>query len=656
MANVIHSSLRTKRRLIIALLVVTILAALLMVAAAVILWNGGADDDVILKDNVVIYEEGESPFTILASDDSSVTVSSLDGIEGDSVLAAGVTEETPYGLLRKVVSYEPVDGGYRIATEQAALTEAIEQCDVSVSVAIVDDGSYTLAYQDEPTPAPFVDVAYADPNTVELFKKDLGSATITASLGMDIDLKCDVFEGIDFRFATWISANASIKDILSIDTTLFDKSFGPIEFFVGPLPVVIVPSLSVDATMEGSLSAPLATVGASPDKLGLQLDLELNREVGFEYSTKDGVRPICEDHSRCSDPAAVLGAEMEFGVSFSLTCLVYDVAGPELSAGIAANLSADLREVADAEASEKALRLFGTDRVYEGSYAFKVYLPITGKMVLEKPDNVFDLLSIERIEVDLFDTEDAITLLEIQEDSGASTESVEPGSQSVSFEDFPDPEVDESALTTLIEPIEGTVVSSDGMSTYTTPDLRVLPVFSFSFPDSWEVREETFDVKLDASHFVCEEVRIGNGDVEIVFCCRRQHPGSGNHQSYDTYTFEASSDFAPVPFGGVSYDDLGTFCVALASDTGWERIAGRPERHPEYAGEYTHYELVPRLWLDKDATDEPPDYPYYYQGYCQYGTKPAGGIGFYCPNDASALSDAQKAEVINILASLRVVL
>lgn len=425
MAQSAHPAPQTRRRLIIALLVVTILAALLMVAAAVLIWKNGADNGVVLKDNVVIYEEGSSPFTILASDADSVTVSSLDGIDAGAVLAAGVTEATPYGLLRKAVSCEPVEGGYRIATEQAALTEAIEQCDISVSVSYAEDGSYALAY-DAPAPSsPFVEQAFADDalnKEWKLFEKKVGPAEVSATFGIDIDLSCNDQDGILFRLVGRFQADASVDDILNIKERLFSKDFTPVEFMVGPLPVVVVPSLAVDATLSGNLEAALPVGDLTVETADFKMSAKLVRELGFEYSTNNGVRSICEDKSECDEVATVLAAQMDFEVSLAFSCLVYNVAGPELSAGVAVNLTANLREVAEGEAIEDAFDLFGSGRRYAGGYAYKVYLPISGKMVLEVPTNIFDLLDPGRIEVALFDTDDAITLVDVKKESKPAPE------------------------------------------------------------------------------------------------------------------------------------------------------------------------------------------------------------------------------------------
>lgn len=59
---------RRSGRLLVLLLAMLVAAAVLMVAAAVMLWQRSFDDGVVLKENAIIYREGESSFTILASD------------------------------------------------------------------------------------------------------------------------------------------------------------------------------------------------------------------------------------------------------------------------------------------------------------------------------------------------------------------------------------------------------------------------------------------------------------------------------------------------------------------------------------------------------------------------------------------------------------
>ncbi|MEG2469582.1 MAG: hypothetical protein RSB86_19605, partial [Comamonas sp.] len=98
------------------------LALVAMVIAAILLVPpllGAPDNEVKINPNVVVYNEESSPFKVLACDSESVTVSSLEGIKGDSILSAGVTAATPNGLLRKIVSAEPVMDGYLIETAPA---------------------------------------------------------------------------------------------------------------------------------------------------------------------------------------------------------------------------------------------------------------------------------------------------------------------------------------------------------------------------------------------------------------------------------------------------------------------------------------------------------------------------------------------------------
>lgn len=108
--------------------VVVALSAISVIAAVIVRQS---EPEVILNKNVVIYDEKKSPFKILSSDFDSVTVTSIEGLSNDTILSSDITSATPSGLLRKLNSYKQVDGGYRISTTPAPLTDAIEKCDIT---------------------------------------------------------------------------------------------------------------------------------------------------------------------------------------------------------------------------------------------------------------------------------------------------------------------------------------------------------------------------------------------------------------------------------------------------------------------------------------------------------------------------------------------
>ncbi|MEC4175626.1 hypothetical protein VIN30_04120 [Adlercreutzia sp. R7] len=432
MAQSAHPAPQTRRRLIIALLVVTILAALLMVAAAVLIWKNGADDGVVLKDNVVIYEEGSSPFTILASDADSVTVSSLDGIVEGDVLAAGITSATPNGLLCWMGKPEVVGEGWRIPIRQASLVDAIEKCDVKVRVAVDEAGNYRINQLKDRSGNPLIEQAFADDGWFSfegelgcpLFEKKAGSLSAEAWQYLEIAVSVN-WDQLTFRLTDTISLEISIDGVELDSTELFNRVLRPFEFNIGPLPVVVAPSISAEASLSGNAHGLGCSVEtgwgsevstSSSEKGELQLAGKIEKCVGFEYTTGGGPRAINEDRSLFPRPIFNLadesfGADVEGEVSVSFKALLYGVSGVELSTGLAVQISAELTALPTVPSPDGAVELPGISKKFAGTLSQKVTLPISGSLVMEDL-NVLGWDLVAGFDLELFDSGDAITLLD----------------------------------------------------------------------------------------------------------------------------------------------------------------------------------------------------------------------------------------------------
>ena len=376
--------------------------------------DNDSNGEVVLSPGVLIYDDGQSPFQILASDYYSVTVSSLDGIDDEVILAAGVSEETPYGLLRRIDSIEVVDEGYRITTIPAALIDAIEECDISFVVVIAEDGDYEIIYGDGEITSLFGPaVAHAAFLRLEHkidHKEDFG----TFSTGLALEVSLRVHRGdITMRVVLHCFAGAD----LSLTRVEWERRLmqagKPLTFFVGPLPVVLVNSIEVKAGVSAEVSA-----------LALSLDVTLDRSIGFEYSTQRGLTRINEDNSRWPQTrlnpeeelfSATLNAKIE--VIFSTR--IYGLAGPELSAAVQGEASAELRKVPDGVDADGAIVVPGLDWRLSGSYRERVTVPISGRFVLKVPNfNPFSSRTRVIANIEVFNTGDAITLLDVNKEFG----------------------------------------------------------------------------------------------------------------------------------------------------------------------------------------------------------------------------------------------
>lgn len=513
------------RRVALAALLVAVLALVIgiLVPGIAATVRPPQNEGVEIKPNVVVYDQEKSPFKILASDDSSVTVSSMDGINANTILSAGVTDATPNGLLRKISSYEQVDGGYKLNTTQAALTDAIEKCDITAEVTFDDDGNPQVSQSNRPDgsspfdvrqanaaepltktwsvskgvqvhipigndgmltkdvdtpkktspatgtdlskPKPATDASasagtdtsdtsetagsatsagdsngafvpfrilndydpkktadswnapkYADNTVVNSLNSEVGGgaglslklkidhgtietslvANVNATTRLGINFDTDQTGKFDLDEIDLI--NLLAKHGIPVDKLKIDR---PFDVQVGPVPVVLRMSLTPKATVKPAVQG----------KALAWAEADIDKTLGYTYSTADGLHAVNEDNSSAPEPHFDLkgDASLDAYLGVDLSVKLYGLAGPALSAGLEAHTEAHVR--ATTEPDPKAPRLPGSGVSVTGSFKAKGTLPITGRFVLQNPANPFDG-SDNLLDQKLFKSGDAITLFD----------------------------------------------------------------------------------------------------------------------------------------------------------------------------------------------------------------------------------------------------
>lgn len=334
-----------------------------------------------------------------------------------SIICAGVTEKTPNGLLREVKSIAPNDDGtLSIATGEAALTDAIKQCDVYANASISPDGGVlpaTTQHGPSTISSLFSEAAYADAESSSKLKISL-EAKIECSVGMDIQTHLSINWGkVDFEVvcnpiaSLDMSASANLK--WTANKTLPSIDIGKIVFTVGPVPVVLVNKLTP------SIGASLSLT----ESVSFNFDMAFGRRVGFNYKTDQGVSVINEDLSRNPeikiDPQANFAIEASVTPTLTLSCKLYDLAGGEIAVGCknAANLS--LKVLGPTEIKDGAITVPGSSTPWKGYVQYKLSLPISGSFVVGGgPLNIIDRSGNAEKKWELFNTGDAITIINLE--------------------------------------------------------------------------------------------------------------------------------------------------------------------------------------------------------------------------------------------------
>ncbi len=465
---------RSQGRWRIPLIVVLAIVAVLAVADVVgSIWYSSGDNAVKYSKDAVLYDPQTSDFTITTMDEDAwtITVSDVAELHEGSVLAAGITDETPYGLLRRVTAITPVEGGYLLSTEPAALTDLIDYCGVSSSITLLPDGTYRVdEVQTGSGPFAWVRRAIADDSDpIEQFSWEYeGDADdgldfeLTGGIKFEPKLKIDHGD-VDAKFYFRVYARAEVA-ARGVTTTDID----PIGLYKAAIPLPGVPCVvgALCINLEPELSATILNAGISNE-------IELNHSFGVQY--KDGtLSPYSEDNSNIGgsglspeDAAALFGVTGKAEAMLSTSYYLYGIWGPKISVGPHAEatvalekIDADAHEASQAEAQASGggtpgdavqygepIRIPGLDADLRGRLNVKVTVPISGVFELNTdsiPDSIRMIVSplfifgrteggANSTQIMLFDTDDAITLY----DSGDITFGA-PIDDAVSSEETPD--------------------------------------------------------------------------------------------------------------------------------------------------------------------------------------------------------------------------
>ncbi len=259
-----------------------------------------------------------------------VKVTSVDHVGSTAVLQvenANLMEAVPYGEIDEQASLEPSAGAARVSLSRAlesghfssgpiahrASSKAIPlkvpnlECTASGSVAIVPKFAIegpTVSFQAH----------------WGWFLK-LDSASLAVSVGEQMGLSASAGGGVECKLKKPIA-------LLPHSIPLPD-----ITFAVGPVPIVITPSLQVYLNGNASVSA---SVSASVDQ-------QASVTVGAQYNHGSGFSPIDRfQHSFTPAVNATGDASAEVSLEPTVETLVYGVAGPSFDVGAVAKLDASV--------------------------------------------------------------------------------------------------------------------------------------------------------------------------------------------------------------------------------------------------------------------------------------------------------------------------
>ncbi|MCJ8505546.1 hypothetical protein MRU69_11870 [Kocuria flava] len=329
---------------------------------------------------------------------STTSVTAFTNIE---FVASEPAPAAPAGLLRRVVEVVADGSKTVVTTEPAAIDDVVIEGRASLREPLVNStfvdqsgrasqprvAAVDTVTQGGPVNADLSltvdldnEVIYERPGSVKGGRFTAsGPITIGALIEVELDIRqfrvrrflvrIEIHEEIDLTFTAGPSVRVENQAV-----TLAERILSPLIFYIGPLPVVVVPTLVLEVGAEAGTTVLVA----------MGFKQQASAEVGIEYA--DGRGWHATSRTRAPDPTF---QEPPTGVAFdalgrvtaSLQTLLYDTAGPE------ASLDTYLQVLGQLPGPPMASLSYGL----RGRAAAAVQIPIIGNDLGELDVQLFNL-------------------------------------------------------------------------------------------------------------------------------------------------------------------------------------------------------------------------------------------------------------------------
>ena len=383
--------------------------------------NTTLEGDVKIKKNVVVNtartNEMKRPFAV---NTNSLSFKKDPGFKENTIIVSDITEEAPYGYLRKVIRTEKVEDYFVIYTENAQLTDVFEELHLSTTIQLTDEKNSNL------------EISNTKADLLSISPKVLLSATSKSASRNIKDTSENIFKLFEIEFdetfdlqgeenvslAGDVEGSALMEMQIDISDsklnlfgmTLKDEINGNIiiglgesaglkfekEFFnispklsiqAGPIPIVITNDISGKFDCEANIMG----------GIGLNIKIDNTSRNGFIYTSNNKkVKEINEnnvlgkDVIKCSTGLMAKGSTSA-GVSISVTTKFYDSTGPKISAGIKGETEGELY---------LDTKTINTEEIYYGELSLSIFPYISGELVINIPLIDKDLFDFKLFELE----------------------------------------------------------------------------------------------------------------------------------------------------------------------------------------------------------------------------------------------------------------
>jgi Fibronectin type III domain len=294
---------------------------------------------------VTLSDASLATLTTVQTDGSLVFTSppaQVQNLATGDIVAAGASAATPQGFLGQVTSVSTVGSTVTVGTTPASLDQALSAGGFGVKSALgsAQVASFTpsrsgvrIRPADVGTPeCPTPDISLTLTNT-DLYKDSSGRSItvdggvcVSPQVNFSASITCCIHTASSFTGTVTASAALALKAQLSHDFSgsipLGYMTFTPITVDVAGLPVVIVPTLSVQLIAQGTVST------------GVEVGAGESITLGASVTTKDATVKASPIYSRTTtfNPPALFGAvSASAGVQANLSTKIDGLTGPTVT-------------------------------------------------------------------------------------------------------------------------------------------------------------------------------------------------------------------------------------------------------------------------------------------------------------------------------------
>lgn len=324
--------------------------------------------DVVISENTVIFSTSDLDDLLSVSPDGIVFTfnSSSDAassLQVGDIIVGGVSDAAPDGFLRQVIAVQESGGQIAVATEFAALEDAIVEGSLSESVTLTPSGVAGLPLADGVSLAPLGGPRLAAASRIEPFRLKLENVVLYDQDGIlattndqviangDVIFRPDVNLDISIHHNQLDNFLVSVSMEREVNVTLVSRMESPsigvvkdlmvfpiphITFLIGVVPVVVKPTIPVSLSLDGQLE--------STSSMGMSETTTLLGGLKLQSGSVTPIADFDRDFS-VTPPQVQVKLTTQLTLAVALDLKFYGVAGPKVSIGIYLRVVGDLLQI-----------------------------------------------------------------------------------------------------------------------------------------------------------------------------------------------------------------------------------------------------------------------------------------------------------------------